>query len=214
VAAIGHDLKNPIHAISLAAELILRQPLDAAANARHAERIRGSSRRMVKMIEDLFDLARVRLGGGIPLERSRSDLAGIVQAAVAECQASAPGRIIEVRCDGNTEGEWDPTRIAQVVNNLVGNALRHGTPQSPIALLVQGRESLVALSVHNGGAIAPDVRESIFDPFRRGDGHGRKEGLGLGLFIVQQLVAAHRGTVEVESSEEQGTTFRVQLPRA
>jgi two-component system, sensor histidine kinase and response regulator len=214
IAAIGHDLKSPIHSIVMATDLILRRPQEDATKG-YAERIRSSSRRMVGMIDDLFDLARVRLGEGIPLERTRVDLLAVVRAVVAECLAAAPGRTIEISHEGDTSGSWDAGRVGQVVSNLVSNALRHGNPDAPVTVAVQGVEAgHVSLTVHNGGAIPPEVRETIFDPFRSGHStRGRKVGLGLGLFIVAQLASAHGGTVEVESSVEEGTTFRVRLAR-
>ena len=169
---------------------------------------------MVGMIDDLFDLARVRLGEGIPLERARVDMATIARSVVAECLAGAPGAVIDIQHDGNTSGEWDSGRVEQIISNLVGNAVRHGSPGVPIDVLVQGTEDHVSLSVHNSGMIAPAVRETLFDPFRgAARGRARKDGLGLGLYIVQQLVVAHGGTVEVESSDA-GTTFRVLLPKS
>jgi signal transduction histidine kinase len=166
------------------------------------------------MIEDLFDLARVRLGEGIPLERGTVDLAALVGAVVGECQAAAPERSILRHEEGPTEGNWDSARLEQIVSNLVGNAIRHGAPDSPIEISIVGAEDQVSFSVHNGGAIAPDVLTTLFDPFQSGQRpRARREGLGLGLFIVQQLVAAHGGEVEVESTEADGTTFRVRLPR-
>jgi two-component system sensor histidine kinase/response regulator len=217
VAIIGHDLKNPIHAISLAADLLLLNPTDERTT-RLAERIRSSSRRMVGMIDDLFDLARVRLGDGIPLERASVDLAAVVRKVVAECLVGAPNAVIEIAVpEGKSaSGEWDSGRVEQVVSNLVGNALRHGAPGTPIRVSVDASDGdRVTLSVHNAGAIAPAIRETMFDPFRGASrGRARKDGLGLGLYIVQQLVVAHGGTVDVESSEADGTTFRVRLPRS
>jgi signal transduction histidine kinase len=213
VAAIGHDLRSPLNSIVMATELMLRAPADAATK-KNAERIQGSSRRMVGILEDLFDLARVRLGGGIPLERKRVDLFAITSSVVAECLSAAPGRIIDVRRDGSTEGEWDPGRLSQIVANLVGNALRHGSPEGPIEALVSGSDTFVSIAIRNEGAIPAGMRNSLFDPFRHGDGPAtRKNGLGLGLYIVQQLAIAHDGSVEVDSSEANGTTFRVHLPR-
>jgi two-component system, sensor histidine kinase and response regulator len=213
LAIIGHDLRNPLHSIVMATELILGQGTDPKI-VRHAERIRSSSRRMVRMIDDLFDLARVRLGGGIPLERSPLDLTTLTRSVVAECVAATPGRQVDVRQIGDTTGEWDSGRAEQIVSNLVGNAMRHGLPDTPVEVVVEGAERQVCLSVHNEGVISPAVRATLFDPFRRGAaGRGKKDGLGLGLFIVQELVVAHHGNVEVESSEAGGTTFRVHLPR-
>jgi two-component system sensor histidine kinase/response regulator len=213
VAAIGHDLKSPIHSIALATDLILRSTQEETTK-RHAERIKASSRRMVGMIDELFDLARVRLGNGIPLEPDDADLATIARNVTAEHLGSAGGRAIDVQQEGNTAGHWDPGRVEQIASNILGNAIRHGTPETPIDVRVQGTESHVVLSVHNGGVIPAEVRGTLFHPFRGSEtDRARRNGLGLGLFIVDQLVRAHRGTVEVESTEATGTTFRIRLPR-
>jgi two-component system sensor histidine kinase/response regulator len=213
VAAISHDLRNPLNSIVMGTEMILGAPLDEGTK-RTAERVRSSSRRMVAMIDDLFDLARVRLGQGIPLERRSADLVKIAENVIAECLVTTPKRSIELRHDGNAEGQWDPVRIEQIVSNLVGNAIRHGSESAPIVVIVNEAEGSALLSIHNDGAIDADVRQTLFDPFRGPNRQRvRKEGLGLGLFIVQQLVSAHGGSVEFESSEAEGTTFRVRLPK-
>jgi signal transduction histidine kinase len=192
---------------------MLRAPLDAATRA-NAERVRTSGRRMAAMIADLHDLARARLGDGMHLEREPVDLAAVVDNVVAECRATSPERTVTVSIEGNTEGEWDKVRLAQVLSNLVTNALRHGDDHGRVQVSLTGTDDTVSVAVHNDGVIAPDVRDSLFDPFRQGARRpGRSDGLGLGLFIVEQLVTAHRGTVAVESAEDVGTTFRVELPR-
>jgi two-component system, sensor histidine kinase and response regulator len=214
MAALGHDLRTPLNSIVVGAELLLRAPLDAATRA-HAERVRTSGRRMAAMIADLHDLARVRLGDGMRLERERVDLAAVVDNVVAECRATFPGRTVTVSVEGTTEGEWDKVRLAQVLSNLVTNALRHGDAGGRVLVGITGTDDEVCIAVHNDGVIAPDVRDSLFDPFRQGAGRPLgSDGLGLGLFIVEQLVSAHRGRVVVESADGVGTTFSVQLPRA
>jgi signal transduction histidine kinase len=214
IAAMSHDLKSPLSSIVMGTELILRRPQDEATK-NNAERIRRSSQRMVSMIDQLFDLARIRLGGGVPIERTRVDLSATTRAVIVECLAAAPGRVIDASYEGDTEGSWDCGRIEQIVSNLVGNALRHGVAGTPIRVSVRGTEERAFLTVQNQGVIPPAVRQTLFEPFRGNhESRARKHGLGLGLFIVDQLVAAHRGKVEVESNETEGTTFRVELPRA
>lgn len=213
VAAIGHDLKTPLHSIVMATELLLQKSPDAA-QLRHIGRIRSSSQRMGAMIDDLFDLARVRLGGGIPLECEPADLAAIIGGVAAECVSTDPSRVIRVECHGDTRGVWDRRRIEQIGSNLVGNALRHGSAGAPIDVVVTGEGADVSLSVHNSGTIPPDVRSSLFEPFRASESPAvQREGLGLGLFIVHQLTLAHGGTIDVGSTVELGTTFTVRLPK-
>lgn len=213
VAAVGHDLKNPLGAISMAAELLRAKATDDETR-RIVDRLRSSSRRMSQMIDDLFDLARARLDSGIPIERANVDLVTVVRKVVSEQEATTPGREIIVHHAGDGTGDWDGTRLAQVVSNLVGNALRHGSPDAPVRVELEDGGNQVCLSVQNGGAINPSLLPHIFDPFRSSeDKRARSEGLGLGLYIVRQIVIAHGGRIEVRSNEAEGTTFQVWLPR-
>ena len=216
MAAVGHDLKTPLNAIALGTELILSNP-DSAGNKRTAERIRSSSRRMQRMIDDLFDLARARLGSGIPIELSSVDLAATLKRVVAEVETANPGVVVtfDVADDVDAVGEWDGDRVAQILTNLLSNAIRHGAKGGPIevGLVADGADELV-LTVHNLGQVAPEVLPHLFMPFRsRTDYRARAEGLGLGLFIVERIVDAHGGEIGVVSDATNGTTFRVRLPR-
>ena len=169
---------------------------------------------MQRMIEDLFDLARARLGGGIPIVRGAADLGNIARRVVAELETAYPDRKFVLERDGDSTGHWDADRLAQVVSNLVGNAVRHGLATAPIEVSLRGGGSRVVLAVSNAGGIPADVVPHIFDPFRSSDTRrARAEGLGLGLFIVNQIVLAHGGTVAVDAESDR-TTFRVTLPRA
>ena len=216
MAAVGHDLKTPLNAIALGTELILSSP-DSTGHKRTAERIRSSSRRMQRMIDDLFDLARARLGSGIPIERSSVDIAVTTKRVVSEVETANPGISVtfDVAPDLDAVGEWDGDRVAQVVSNLLSNAIRHGKKGAPIAVgLANDGAADVALTVHNQGEVAPEVLPHLFAPFRsRTDHRARAEGLGLGLFIVDRIVHAHGGEIGVVSDAANGTTFRVRLPR-
>jgi signal transduction histidine kinase len=132
-----------------------------------------------------------------------------------EHQAASPGRQIEMVRGGALRGQWDSERIAQVASNLVGNAIKHGDPKGPVVVHLDGTHpDGVFFSVVNDGVIAPERQSSLFDPFKNGQHRvGRNEGLGLGLFIVQQIVTAHAGRIEVHSEENRRTVFRVHLPR-
>jgi two-component system, sensor histidine kinase and response regulator len=212
-AVLGHDLRNPMNAILTAAQLLEHRSTDEAVR-KTAARMLSSAKRMSRLIEDMLDLARARLAGGIPLKRERSDLSVVVQRVVQEQQAAWPDRRIELLCDGNLVGEWDADRLNQVASNLVGNALQHGCASDPVVVRADGTAGdAVTLSVTNAGRIAADVLPYIFDPFRGGErAIGRGEGLGLGLYIVQQIVRAHQGTVEVQS--DGATVFLVTVPRS
>jgi signal transduction histidine kinase len=211
VAAVGHDLRNPLSAMMMAAALLESRVADEPSR-QIVRRLLGSGRRMARIVDDLFDLARARLGGGIPVEKETADLSAIVTRVVSEHRQAHPQRVVEVHASGNVEGRWDPVRLAQVVSNLIGNAEEHGTDGTPITFTLAGRDDDVVLSIHNAGAIRPEALPQLFDPFR-GHTQTARKGLGLGLYIVDQIVAAHGGGIEVASSPEAGTTFHVRLPR-
>jgi PAS domain S-box-containing protein len=214
VAAITHDLKNPLGAIMTTGEMLLRRSSDATTR-RPLERMIASGKRMNGMIEALFDLARARLGGGIPVDRKPTDLLPLAQRVVAEHQATNPDRSFELRCEGDLVGVWDGDRVEQVLSNLIGNALHHGRPDGTVRVTLEGREAeAITLFVRNAGEIDAAVLPHIFDPFRGGRGSARgSKGLGLGLYIVQQIVKGHGGSIDVDSNPVTGTRFRVSLPR-
>ena len=214
IAVLGHDLRNPLHAMMLSAHGIHRvsteDPVKQAAN-----RIVSSGNRMSRMIEDLLDLARGRLAGGIQIVREPVDLAAVVARVVRESQAAKPGRALELRQQGHFNGQWDAGRLAQVASNLIANALQYGEPQEPVIVELDGtQDDSVELIVSNAGNIPKELLPQIFDPFRgRSEPSRRSEGLGLGLYIVKELVEAHEGRVEVSSNPGERTRFNVRLPR-
>jgi two-component system, sensor histidine kinase and response regulator len=213
-ALLAHDLRSPLSAIIGSAHLLQRRSSDQVA-VDTAARILASGNRMARMIEDMLDLARARLGGGILIKREPADLRALVERVVREHQAAAPGRAIDSASDGDCSGEWDSERIAQVASNLIGNALKHGAANGAVEVRLDGNSrDRVTLIVKNAGTISPDMLDHLFDPFSGTQREsGRGQGLGLGLYIVSQIVQAHAGTVEVESGG--GTTaFRVCMPRA
>ena len=212
-ALLAHDLRNPLSAILASAQLLQRRSPDTHAQDASA-RIISSGSRMGRMIEDMLDLARARLGGGIFVKRESSNFEALVGKVVREHQAASPERVIETTAEGSFQGEWDTERIAQVASNLIGNALKHGAGQSPVHVRLEGTGPCVELSVTSVGTIAPELLAHLFDPFRAGQrAPGRSEGLGLGLYIVFQLVKAHEGKIQVITGEDHTTTFRVVMPR-
>ncbi len=212
-AVLGHDLRNPLGAILDSAGLLQRTSKDEVVR-QSAARIVSSGRRMSRMIEDVLDLTRARLGGGIPLRRQECDLGQIVLRVFQEHAVALDGGRLETRQEGNLAGFWDADRLAQVASNLLGNALEHGDPGGLIPVSLSGlHPEVVILSVTSSGEIPQEVLPGLFDPFRGARRHpGRREGLGLGLYIVQQIVLAHGGRVDVNTGAGQ-TTFLVQLPR-
>jgi two-component system, sensor histidine kinase and response regulator len=213
-AALSHDLRSPLNAVMTSAVLIQRRSTDPPVQE-IAGRILSSGRRMSRMIEDMLDMARARLAGGIPLKREPADLGALVDRVVGEVQAAHPESRIEVEQAGDLRGSWDVERLAQVASNLLGNALQHGEANGIARVTVDGRlAARVLLKVENAGTIPHDLLPQLFDPFRGVQRHaGRTEGLGLGLYIVQQIVLAHGGNVDVQSGDDNRTVFVVTIPR-
>jgi signal transduction histidine kinase len=212
-AMLGHDLRNPLNAITTAAQLLVRRAT-VPEIARPAQRIVFSVERMSRMIAQLLDLARVRVTG-LQLHRRDLDLAELCQLVLDELRQGKPGSQIELGTVGSLRGRWDGDRLAQVISNLAGNALEHGEPGAPVRVQLDGRDpDRVTLQVENRGAIDDDVLPTLFDPFR-GARHRRENtrGLGLGLYISKEIVNAHGGTIDVRSSVDGGTRFAIELPR-
>jgi signal transduction histidine kinase len=216
IGIVGHDLRQPLQTISMSAGILLMRPgLDARALA-GVQRITAAAARMQRMLHDILDFTRARLGGGIPLARVQSDVARLAQEAAEEVQLVHAGRRVEVRAEGDGEGRWDADRLRQVLDNLLSNALAYSPAGTPVRIEVDGRmPGEVRVHVHNAGAPIPaEVLPVLFQPLTRGSGVGGAErSVGLGLFIVRHIVEAHGGRVEVASSESNGTTFSVHLPR-
>jgi signal transduction histidine kinase len=213
-ALLAHDLRNPLSAILASAQLLKRRSEDPHA-LEASTRILASGKHMGRLIEDMLDLARARLAGGIVLKREPGDIKALVERVIRECQAASPGRVIETVYSGDFAGHWDAERIAQVATNLIGNALKHGDPTGPVVTQLDGtKQQEVILNVANRGTIPPELVNHLFDPFRGGHRPaGRSEGLGLGLYIVYQVVKAHGGSVEVTTGRDDRTVFQVSLPR-
>lgn len=214
-AVLSHDLRSPLNAVLTSAVLIQRKSSEQPVKDT-AARILSSGKRMSRMIEDMLDMARARLAGGIPLKREAADLGALVDRVVAESQAAYPERRIEVQKSGDLNGNWDGERLAQVVSNLLGNALQHGDEGTAVFVNVNGAGSeAVEIAVENSGTIPVELLPQLFDPFRGAQRQtGRAEGLGLGLYIVHQIVLAHGGSVDVISGGgDNQTKFSVRIPR-
>ena len=209
VGIVSHDLRNPLTAIVTSAHLLLRYGELPERQARVVARIASSADRMARMIDDLLDFARSKLGGEFPIHRRRIDLRQICEQTVEELEFAFT-RQVKLEANGDLWGDWDPDRIAQVISNLVGNAVQHS--DGDVKVTLRGEADVVVLETHNGGPPIPhEVLSHIFEPGRRGD--ARSGGLGLGLFIAQQIVLAHGGSIEVTSNDGDGTKFTVALPR-
>jgi len=212
-AVLAHDLRDPLNAMLTAAMLIERQA-ESDALRRPAGRIIASGRSMSRMISDMLDLARARLAGGIPVHLEPAELGRVAQRVIDEQRAANPEHELQLRAEGELTGVWDEDRLAQALANLVGNAVLHGLPGRPIRLRLHGLAvDTVSVSVDNAGSVPPELLPHLFDPFR-GSAQPRqgRKGLGLGLYIVDQIARAHSGRVDVQSTDGR-TCFTLTLPR-
>ena len=215
IGIVSHDLRNPIHAIVMGAHVLLRNEQLEAAPKATASRILSAAERASRLIRDLLDFTQARLGGRIPVNRVPGDLFDHLEDVVGELRSSHPSRSIALRLSGPGDGLWDLDRIAQVVTNLVTNALRYGDAEAPVSIRASGGPQEVLIAVHNHGRPLPaSLMERLFQPLQRGDNvPGEARSIGLGLFISQQIATAHQGQVAVDCSETEGTTFTLTLPR-
>ena len=213
IAVLGHDLRNPLSAIGLGTEMLLRTPLNDRA-VQMVGVMRASVTRMSGLIDDVLDFARGRLGGGLTIDRtSNASLEPGLRQVVAELQAGFPDRAIEAEIVVSDPVMCDRGRIAQLLSNLLGNALKYGSPELPVRVRAVTDGVSFELSVSNGGTpIPPAAMERLFQPFTRGTVSSDQQGLGLGLFIACEVAKAHGGTLDVTSSQEETRfTFRMNL---
>jgi signal transduction histidine kinase len=212
---LGHDLRNPLNTVLTTARLMERRSeLPVESRSRFA-RIITSGVRMQRMIDQLLDLTRARVAGGIAVNPiDERDLVSLVTKIADEVRVAHPGRAIEVRAEGSCPVRLDADRFEQVVSNLLGNAIAHGDNRR-ILVTVGCKDLEATVSVHNFGApIEPAFMPLLFDPFRKTDRpRGRSNGLGLGLYISERIITGHGGRIDVQSSESEGTRFEVTIPR-
>ena len=211
---VGHDLRNPLGAM-VAGIALLEASTEGTPAAGIVRRLESSTQRMTRIVEQLLDMTRARLGQGIPMELRDVRLLPVVKAAIEEMALAYPKTRFELAASADVEGRWDPDRLAQVLSNLMGNAAQYGRKAEPVTLRIEAVHDIVTISVTNAIRDKPIPREQLavlFDPYRRGRGSERHHsGLGLGLYIVHEIVQGHGGRIEVESTEA-GTVFRVILP--
>lgn len=219
LAILGHDLRNPLGTVITGATFIMRAIDVPSKYVLAATRIFNSGQRMNKLIGDLIDFTRTHLGAGIPIKPKRLNLAELCLNVVDELRTSHPERIIECDAGPREEVHGDDGRLAQVLSNLIGNALQHGARTHPVSVHLSSTADEVSVAVHNLGTVIPaDKIGSVFDPLIRFAAQGpedeaRDTSLGLGMFIAREIVGAHGGTITVASNADEGTTFCMTLPR-
>ncbi len=211
IGVLSHDLRHPLATILAAADLLSQNETDLKRR-RATQQIVRNTDLMARMIDQLLDFTRIRVGAGMPMNRTLVDVAGLVGQVISDL-APALASQVDVEVHGDCTGLYDLDRVWQAVSNLLNNALQHGRPGGRARILVVGTDSdRVTITVGNAGEIAADVRTGLFEPFKRHRAPGPNAGLGLGLFIVREIVAAHDGTIAVASEAGQ-VTFTMTLPR-
>lgn len=214
IAVLGHDLRNPLASISASAQLLLKEP-PAERRTLLLDRIQSGVLRMAGLIDNVLDFARGRLGAGIPLALQLDILLiPVLDQVVSELQIAVPDRVIETDFTLPVPIKCDPSRIGQLVSNLLGNALTHGAPEEPVRIHADAEDGILTIWVANGGeAILPAAMARLFRPFFRGEVRASLQGLGLGLHIASEIAKAHGGTLSVVSTPEE-TRFTFQMPTA
>jgi PAS domain S-box-containing protein len=210
MGTLGHDLRNPLNTITASLFFLRRHAPDSVQHV--VDRMSSSTDRMARMIGQLLDFTRARLGGGIPLEKTAGDLGAICTALVEELGAQYPNRL-RLSAEGELPGEWDPDRLAQVFSNLIVNAIDYGSPDDPVTITMSRANGSAQVSVRNRGeGISDAERTSLFEPFRRGmDAKHGARGLGLGLYITREIVRSHGGAIDVQTPPGE-VVFTVTLP--
>jgi signal transduction histidine kinase len=217
LAILGHDLRTPLGAIITSTRFMLDAGDLEEPNRTLVARASSSARRMNRMVLDLVEFTRTRLADAIPIVRAAVDARRLVHDVVQEIAASYPDSIVQVETRGDLSGAWDADRLAQALTNLVGNAVQHGAPGTTIRVSAHGSVDAVTFSVHNEGpAIPAEQQPAIFQEGQRVGGRtaaADRRHQGLGLYLVERIVAAHGGTVSLHSTSAEGTTFTIRLPR-
>ncbi len=219
LAILGHDLRTPLAAISMTGNLLERS-VSADGNAAMGRRLVRSAATMATMVDDLLEYSRTQLGGKMPMAPAPANMADIAQASLHDVRLAHPDCGFEYRTQGDLAGAFDSVRLQQVIVNLLSNAAQYRAEESHVILSVEGGQMDVVISVTNfGPAVPPESLETIFSAMVQlpvqGEQPGRpRTSLGLGLFIARETAIAHGGSIDVSSSDAEGTTFRVRIPRA
>jgi signal transduction histidine kinase len=215
LAILSHDLRNPLTAVSAAAGFLAEMAELDDEDAKLVGMIQNATRRMTHLVADMLEVALHQFGDTMPIERGGMHVGDLVTAVVAELRASYPKASIVVSSRGDLGGNWDSERLAQALTNLIGNAVQHGDVNRPIRVSARGEQSEVRIEVRNSGRTIPrEQLRRISTGARPGmRTSGDRRHLGLGLFIVNKIIDAHGGSIEVNSTNAE-TAFTIHLPRS
>ena len=220
LAILGHDVRNPLGAISMGTQLIMQDDTLPDKHMRVAVQVLKSTQRVSEIVADLLDFSTSHLGGGIPVTTAAMDFRGECEAVVDEMKIFHPGRVFDLAMHGDLHVQWDRARINQALSNLIANAVQHGSPKEPVSITVTREKSDVVWVIQNAGdVITPARLRTMFDPVKKFTiksaserSTSKTQNLGLGLYIMHQIVGAHGGQVHVTSSQARGTTFTLRIP--
>ena len=221
LAILGHDVRSPLGAVSMGAQVLLHDQTLPAKVLKVGLRIFNSSKRVDEIVRDLLDFSTSHLGDGIPIDPYTVDLAQICVDVVEEARTFHPDREIELVVEGDLVGTWDGPRISQAFSNLISNAIQHGKLDGAIHVTISTAVDGVLFEVRNDADIIPPAKlRTLFDPVKsfairppQERVLSRVQNLGLGLYVVKEIVKAHEGEVNVTSTTEAGVRFSVRLPR-
>jgi signal transduction histidine kinase len=216
---LGHDIRSPLGAITMSAELLDRVGPMNDKQSQLTSQLKGSANRILNIVTDLLDLTRAKLGSGLPVHPEKMSVKELGAEIVQEMQIQHPERSIAITETGDLDGVWDKARMGQVLSNLIGNAIQYGSKDKPVTVVLNGAPKNVIISVHNDGAPIPASQlATLFNSFTRGKDTTKEptdvsSNLGLGLFISKEIIISHGGSLEVTSTKAEGTTFKISLPR-
>jgi len=221
LAILGHDVRSPLGAVSMGAQVLLQDQTLPAKVLKVGLRIFNSATRVDEIVRDLLDFSTSHLGDGIPIDPYTVDLHEICLNVVDEARTFHPDRKIEFVSEGKLTGTWDGPRLAQAFANLISNAVQHGKPEGTIHISIDGSQPQVVFEVNNEADVIPPAKlRTLFDPVKSfairppsERSTSRVQNLGLGLYVVKEIVRAHQGHITVSSTEEAGVKFSVSLPR-
>lgn len=218
LGVLGHDLRDPLNSIGAGAQFLMYGAESNPRSVRLGSQMYASVLRMNKMLDNLLNFTQSRIGGGLKVITEHVDLAQISKQVIEEFHLSHPDRIIHNEISGDCTGDWDAGRMSQAYQNLISNALQYGAAESAVTVITTDFEDHIVFTVQNDGVPIPlESQRSIFNLMHRiphvEEERNMKKNLGLGLYIVREIVLAHHGIISVSSTEEKGTTFRIQLPK-